>query len=86
MYGEYYCEGCRLLQRHLNGANSGGKTVEQKDFAAQAKLTPTFINHLLWGRKRPSIDTAVQIEKASKGAIPVESWTKQKDPPQSPDR
>lgn len=80
-FGEYYCEGCRLLQKHLNGSNSSGKPLEQKDFAATAGLTPTFINHLLWGRKRPSVDTAVAIEKASSGSIPVSAWTEQKNPP-----
>jgi DNA-binding transcriptional regulator YdaS (Cro superfamily) len=67
--------------RYLNGAEHGGKPMEQTKLAEHIGLTATFLNHLLYGRKRPSVDTAVMIEKKTGGTIPVVAWTQEKKPP-----
>jgi len=80
-YGDHYSEGSKLLSRLLSG---DGKAVEQKAFAEAAKLDPTFLNHLLYGRKRPGIETASAIEKASADfgdPIPASAWAQARQPP-----
>jgi transcriptional regulator with XRE-family HTH domain len=81
-YGDHYCEGSRLLAKALKGVD--GKTIEQKSFAEAAKLDPTFLNHLLYGRKRPSIATASAIERAAGEfgvPIPASTWAQSRQPP-----
>jgi plasmid maintenance system antidote protein VapI len=72
---EFYSEGCVRLARHLATAK-----LEQKDFAEAVEIGPDFLSHLLRGRKRPSLDTAVRIEEASDGAVPTKSWTIEAEP------
>ena len=67
--------------RYLNGAENKGKPMEQKVMAEKIGVDPTMLNHMLYGRKRPSVDAAVLIEKKTGGAVPVKAWTEKKDPP-----
>jgi DNA-binding transcriptional regulator YdaS (Cro superfamily) len=43
--------------------------IEQKDFAAAIDVTPSFISHLALGKRKPSVDIAKRIEKATKGKV-----------------
>ena len=64
----FYSQGCVLLTQHLEK-----RDMEQKDFAQIAEIDAAFLNHLLRGRKRPSLDTAVKLQDAS--GIEPAAWT-----------
>jgi transcriptional regulator with XRE-family HTH domain len=53
---------------------------DQKDLAKRAGITPAMLNHLLYGRKRPSNKTAFALETASGGKVRARSWTVKADP------
>ena len=48
--------------------------IEQKDIAARLGIDASLINHLLKGRKAPSIYTARDIEDATRGEVPARLW------------
>ena len=37
-------------------------------------LTPMEFSHWIHGRRRPSLDRAVEVERITKGAVPVKAW------------
>jgi len=37
-------------------------------------LTPMEFSHWLHGRRRPSLDRAVEVERITRGAVPVKAW------------
>ena len=67
----YYSQGCVELAKYLEDED-----IEQKDFAKTAKIDPAHLNHLLKGRKRPSLDSAVNIEAATEGKVLPKNWCK----------
>jgi len=68
--GDKCSHGCAELKTHLKVA-----AIDQKDFAISAGITPAMLNHLLYGRKRPSNKTAFALQTASSGSVRAESWT-----------
>ena len=53
------------------------------EFGAQVGADRTQIWRLVKGLRGPSVELAVSIERATKGAVPVESWA---SPPKRPSR
>lgn len=43
--------------------------------AKLAGLSPAQVSHLMVGRRRASLDVAVRLQRATRGAVPCESWT-----------
>lgn len=62
-------EGCAALEQYLED-----NEVEQKNFASTIERDPAFLNHLIHGRKRPSLGTAFRIEVATGGEVTARSW------------
>jgi len=79
-YGEHYSRGCELLREHLEG-NKRRPRIDQRSFAKSTDLTPSFLNHLLYGRKRPGTETIVKLKQAI--GIPVEAWIEPAKPPRT---
>ncbi|MBO9457310.1 helix-turn-helix transcriptional regulator [Paracoccus sp. R12_1] len=48
--------------------------VTQKTFAEAVGLSRSHLNEIISGRKRPSLDVAFAIARATNGAISVDSW------------
>lgn len=48
--------------------------LTRKQFAALAGLNFSYVCRLYKGNRRPGVDTALAIEKATRGAIPVRAW------------
>ena len=71
----FYSEGCVLLSTYLDKKN-----IEQKGFAEKAKMGAAFLNHILKGRKRPSLDTAARIELETDGKVPARAWASEHKP------
>jgi len=63
--------GSCLLGHFLAGCRS------QAQFAREIGVTAEAVNHLLHGRRRPSLDLAFRIAEASAGQVPVSAWRKQ---------
>ncbi len=75
----FYSEGCAQLQALLKK-----KKMEQKDFAEEAELDAAHLNHIIHGRKRPSLDTASKIETTSKKLgrlITASAWSREAKKP-----
>jgi transcriptional regulator with XRE-family HTH domain len=68
------CEHCRMtnLAQYLRDTGT-----TQRAFAATLEMSPGFLSEILSGKKRPGIDTAFNIERATNGAVPVSSWVQQ---------
>lgn len=63
-------EGTRKLRRHLK--RNGMSLTE---FARLAGVPIPQVSMWRSGRRRPGLASAVKLERASGGAIPVDSWT-----------
>lgn len=61
-------EGRDLLVEFLEGWYS------QREFAIELGVTPEMVNHILRGRRRPSLDLAFRIAELSDGYVPVSAW------------
>lgn len=48
--------------------------IAQADFARGAGLTRQQINHLVTGFRRATLQTAIAIEKATKGVVWMSDW------------
>ena len=48
--------------------------VTQRSFADVIGLSRSHLNEIISGRKRPSLDVAFAIARATSGAVPVEAW------------
>jgi plasmid maintenance system antidote protein VapI len=48
--------------------------VSQTGFAEALDVRPSTINDLCNGRRRPSLELAVKIERATFGQVPPASW------------
>ena len=46
----------------------------QRALAAQLGISPSHLSEIVSGRKRPSLDVAFDIERATGGMVPVQSW------------
>lgn len=68
-----------LLAQHLDAAG-----LSQADFAGRVKCSPSFLNELVKGSKKPGLDLAVRIERETRGAVPAQSWVADGHAPVSP--
>ena len=59
--------GAKLLHKWLQS-----RTVTE--WAQTVGITDSYACHLRKGRKRPSIEVALRIERATEGAVPVAAW------------
>ncbi|GIT90126.1 hypothetical protein JANAI62_03910 [Jannaschia pagri] len=55
------------LKDYLKGKNKG-------DFARSVEIVPAYLSQILSGKKRPSFDLMLRIEKETKGAVSVSAW------------
>ena len=62
-------QGHRRLRRFLK---TSGLTPGQ--LCKIAGLSPPQLSHLLMGRRRASLEVAVKLQKATRRAVPCESW------------
>lgn len=49
----------------------------QAHWAHQFGVSPPFLSEILNGKKRPGLDVAVRIERATGGQVPAASWVSQ---------
>ena len=65
------CEKIRMttLAQHISEA---GKT--QREFAADAGISPSYLCEILAGAKKPGLDLAVKIERITGGRVTAVSW------------
>jgi len=47
----------------------------RREIADASGLEFSYVCRLVTGSRRPGIDTAAAIERATKGAVPVQAWT-----------
>jgi len=47
----------------------------QRDLAATFGISQPYLSLLLAGKKRPSLELAFRIDRATSGSVPVGSWT-----------
>ncbi len=48
--------------------------MTQREFATRVATAPSHINEIISGAKRPGLDLAFAIERATGGAVPATSW------------
>jgi transcriptional regulator with XRE-family HTH domain len=65
-------EGQRRLAICVNGPRGS-----KRKLAAVAGISDVTLSHLLSGRRRPSLDVALALEKATRGRVKVQSWARQ---------
>ncbi len=52
--------------------------VSQTEFADLTGIDQSLLSKYLKHVRRPNVDQALAIERATKGAVPVEEWAKKK--------
>ncbi|WP_092886859.1 helix-turn-helix transcriptional regulator [Roseicitreum antarcticum] len=53
--------------------------IRQGDFAKRVGLTQATVSRLARNAMRPRLETALTIERATGGAVPVSSWGQSED-------
>jgi len=48
--------------------------IKQSDLADRLGISQAFLSQLLNGRRTPSLELAVRIERLTGGAVPAASW------------
>jgi transcriptional regulator with XRE-family HTH domain len=66
-------KGSELLVKHLEDSKTS-----QTDFAQKAGLLASMISHYCNGSRRPGLDAALAIDKASGGKVPASTWSAKK--------
>jgi transcriptional regulator with XRE-family HTH domain len=51
------------------------RNLTHEAFARQAGIPTPSVSYWLAGLRRPNLDTAFKVERATDGAIPARSWT-----------
>ena len=67
-----------LAMKTTKGARALDKWLETHGLLALALklgVDKSYLSHLRSGRRRPSLETAGKIERATEGAVPVAAWT-----------
>lgn len=63
--------GARLLDSFL-----AGQTISARAWGQACGIEASYLCHLRKGRRTPSMSVAARIDKATCGAVAVESWTR----------
>lgn len=58
-----------MLAEHIR---QSGET--QTVWAERIRVSRSYLNHLMSGRRKPSLTIALRIESATGGAVPARSW------------
>lgn len=58
-----------MFAEHIR--NSG---VSRGEWAARLGVSKSYLSELEHGKKRPSLEIAVEIERLTEGAVPAASW------------
>jgi len=61
--------GSVLLKRFLRE-----QRLSERAFAARAGVNISLVHYAKHGKKRPGLDGAMKIERATDGAIPASAW------------
>lgn len=61
--------GARLLAEFLRRAE-----LSQFELASLAGVSPMQVSHLILGRRKPSLKTAVRLEQMTRGKVPTKAW------------
>lgn len=59
-----------IARMNLNAYLEANK-LSRKDFAPSIDATPSMVSHLANGKRRPSVELAKRIEKATHGKVPA---------------
>ncbi len=51
----------------------------QSDIAMKFGISQAYLSQILSGKRRPSLDLAIRIERLTDGAVPATSWVEQED-------
>lgn len=62
------------LRSHLDGTGE-----KQGDFAKCIGISPAYLSQILAGSRTPSLEIAIAIEDATRGAVPARSWVKKQE-------
>lgn len=57
--------------------------ISQRDFALSIGINHSVVSRFLSGKARPSLSTALTIERVTGGAVPVASWVAADAPPET---
>lgn len=52
----------------------------QAEWASEFGVSQSFFSQVLSGQRRPGFDTMVQIERKTRGAVPISSWAAPAEP------
>jgi len=63
------------LATHLKAAG-----IKRNEFARSVGISAPYLTQILAGRKRPSLDLAFRIEKATDGIVPASCWVSHQEP------
>lgn len=72
---EFPSQGCLDLLEYL--AESDGGYQDFAETVGENGIGPDFLAHLIRGRKRPSVQTAGDIERATDGQVLTVTWSVQ---------
>ncbi|WP_431197557.1 helix-turn-helix transcriptional regulator [Shimia thalassica] len=53
--------------------------VSRTDWAKRLEISKSYMSDLLNGKRIPSLEVAVRIERATGGAVPASSWINSED-------
>lgn len=63
------------LATHLKAAG-----IKRNEFARSVGISAPYLTQILAGLKRPSLDLAFRIEKATNGIVPASCWVSHQEP------
>lgn len=66
---KYFSRGCVLLDLFLRESD-----MTQTELGKKMGLTPLQINHIIRGRRQPSLQLVVAFEEITDGRIRAEEW------------
>ena len=52
------------------------RKMTQEAFSMLTGMSRATVNHLVSGYRKPSLELALEIERLTKGAVPVTAWRK----------
>ena len=59
--------------------------TSRSDLAKEMGISRPYLSLILTGRRRPSLELAIRIERLTDGAVPVSSWIANEPNPETED-